>query len=113
MQNVQFLTSSCGLNNYICKYIAKIDEHNHVIIRSNPYDKGVLIYQSTFTHNTKITSSAINETHHLKSRGKSHPKGRATSLMEIFQFMLNYHHIHTEIIFENVPTIALEQRAGM
>ena len=33
--------------------------------------------------------------------------------MEMFQVMLNYPQIHTDMIFENIPTIPLEQRAGM
>ena len=71
MQNVQCLSRSGGLN----KYIAKIDENNYVIIHAHPNDKGVLISQSTFLHNTKITSSAINEKKHLKKvEGKLIPK---------------------------------------
>ena len=45
MQNVQSLTLSGGVNKYICKYIGKIYENNHVIVRAHPHDKGVLIYK--------------------------------------------------------------------
>ena len=76
MQNIQCLTHSNVFIEYICKYIGKIDENNHIIIRAHAHDKGVLISQSTFLHNTKISSSAINEKKNLdKSRGKNHPKG--------------------------------------
>ena len=114
MQNVQWLTLSGGLNKYVCKYIGKIDENNHVIIRAHPHDPGVLISQKTFLHNTKISSSAINELKALeKKRGNKGPMGRAISLMEMWQMMMGYPQIHTDMVFENVPTLPLEQRAGV
>ena len=114
MQNIQCLTQSGGMNKYVCKYIGKIDENNHVIIRAHPHDPGVLISQSTFLHNTKVTGSAINEMKALeKQRGKKHPKGRAISLMEMIQVMLSYPQIHTDMVFENVPTLPLEQSPGV
>ena len=70
--------------------------------------------QSTFLHNTKISTSAINEIKALqKKRGKGHPKGRCISLMEMIQVMLNYPQIHTDMVFENIPTVPLEKWAGM
>ena len=48
-----------------------------------------------------------------KNRGKNHPRGRAISLMEMLQVMLNYPQIHTDMVFENIPTVPLEQRSGM
>ena len=114
MHNVQWLTASNGLNKYIYKYIGEIDENNNVIMHAHTHDPGVLISQATFLHNTKITSSAINEMKTLdNTRGKKHPKGRAISLMEMMQVMLNYHQIHTDMVFENVPTLPLENRAGV
>ncbi len=113
MQNIQCLTQSGGLNKYVCKYIGKIDENNHVIIRAHPHDPGVLVSQSTFLHNTKISSSSINELKALqKKRGKNHPKGRAMSLMEMMHVCLGYPQIHTDMVFESVSTLPLEQRAG-
>ena len=114
MQNIQCLFQTNGLNKYICKYIAKIDENNYIIIRAHPHDPGILIAQSVFLHNTKISTSAINERKALqKKRGKDHPRGREISLMEMLQVMLNYPQIHTDMVFENIPTVPLEQRAGM
>ena len=66
MQNIQCLVSSGGLNKYVCKYVAQVDDNNHVIVRSHPHDAGRLISQSTFLHNTKIASSAINEKRHWR-----------------------------------------------
>ena len=114
MQNVQWITQSDGLNRYICKYVGKIDENNHVIVRAHAHDPGVLISQATFLHNTKITSSSINEMKALdKKRNKKHPRGRAISLMEQLQVMLNYPQVHTDMVFEIIPTVPLEQRAGI
>ena len=114
MQNIQWLTTTCGLNTYICKYVGKIDENNHVIIRAHAHDPGVMVSQATFLHNTKITSSAINEIKRFeKSRSKNHPKGRAISLMEMLQVMIGYPQIHTDMVFENVSTLPLEQRTGV
>ena len=114
MQNIQWLTVCGGLNKYICKYIGKIDENNYVIIRAHPHDPGVLISQAVFLHNTKISGSAINEMKAMENkRGKNHPKGRAISLMEMLQVMLNYPQVHTDMVFENVSTLPLEQRAGV
>ena len=61
MQNIQFLTNYNGVNTYLCKYIRNIDENNHVIVRCNTHDPGNLISQSTFLHNMKSTTSAMNE----------------------------------------------------
>lgn len=42
-----------------------------------------------------------------------HTKGRAISLMEMIQVMLNYPQVHTDMVFENIPTVPLEQRSGI
>ena len=61
MQNIQCLCQTNGCNRYVCKYCAMVDANNHIIIRANPHDPGMLMSQSTFLHNTKISTSAINE----------------------------------------------------
>ena len=66
MQNIQCLSSTGNANKYVFKYVGKIDENNHVIVRAHTHDSGKLISQSTFLHNTKISSSAINEKRHYK-----------------------------------------------
>ena len=75
MQNIQCLTQSGGLNKYVCKYIGKIDENNHVIIRAHPHDPGTLVSQKNILHNTKVSTSAFNEMKSLeKKRGKIIPE---------------------------------------
>ena len=61
MQNIQCLTQSNGVNKYVCKYIGKIDEQNYVVVYVNNERGGILTTKSTFLHNTKITSSKLNE----------------------------------------------------
>ena len=61
MQNVQMLTECGGVNKYVCKYIGKIDEQNFVIVYTDTHTNGVLVTKKTFLHNTKITTSKINE----------------------------------------------------
>ena len=100
-KNIQCLIHSGGINKYICKYIGKIDENNYVIIRAHPHDPGVLISQAVFLHNTKVSGSAINAKKEFeKKRGNKRPKGRAISLMEMIQVMLNYPQVHTDMVFE-------------
>ncbi|MGB0404839.1 MAG: hypothetical protein ACPGDB_01450, partial [Fusobacterium sp.] len=114
MQNIQSLTHTNGLNRYVCKYVGKLDEQNQIIVNSHPYDNGKLISNYTFLHNTKITSSKLNEEKVLKKRrDKYHPKGRAISLMEMLQIMLSYPQVKTDMTFEVIATVPLEQRRGV
>ncbi|MGB0405008.1 MAG: hypothetical protein ACPGDB_02325, partial [Fusobacterium sp.] len=114
MQNIQSLTHTNGLNRYVCKYIGKIDEQNQIIIKSNPSDKGNLISNGTFLHNTKITSSELNEKRAFeKKRERFHPKGRSISITEMLQIMLSYPQVRTDMEFTIIGTVPLEQRVGV
>ena len=114
MQNIQSLTHTNGLNRYVCKYVGKIDDQNQIIVRAHPYDNGTLISNYTFLHNTKIVSSAINEDKALnKKRTKHHPKGRSISIMEMLQIMMSYPQVKTDMVFEVIATVPLEQRRGV
>ena len=100
MKNIQCLIHSGGINKYICKYVGEIDENDHIIVRAHVHDKGVLISQSTFLNNTKISSSAINEMKALqKSRGKNHSTGQEISHMEIMKMLWNYPQVHKDMTF--------------
>jgi hypothetical protein len=114
MQNVQSLTCTNGVNKYVCKYCAKLDQQNYVVVKSHPYDQGSLISRTQFLHNTKIGSSAFHENEKLKhSRDNNHPRGRAVSLMQIHQQLLGYPEVFTDMNFKNVCTTPLEERAGV
>lgn len=114
MQNAQVLTQTNGCNKYVCKYVAKVDEQNRVIVSTARNKNGALVTESTFLHNTKITSSKINKDKALQNkRYNKHPKGRKISLMEMLQILLKYKEVHTNMNFENIPTMPLELRAGI
>jgi predicted GIY-YIG superfamily endonuclease len=112
MQNAQLLTDCGGVNKYVCKYIGKIDEKNYVIV--NVDGKGQLTTKSVFLHNTKVTTSKINEDKAREnSRDNSHVQGRAISHMEMLHVMLKYPEVITDLNFVKVPTLPLELRAGI
>ena len=43
MQNVQSILYSPGANKYICKYIGRMDENNHIVVSTNAHKNGELI----------------------------------------------------------------------
>jgi hypothetical protein len=56
-----------------------------------PYGPAGLVVENVFLHNTKITSSAMNEKKaHKIRRGREHRKGRAISITEACSLMLGY-----------------------
>ena len=61
MQNLQSIHCTNGNNKYVCKYCAKLDQQNYVIVKAHAHHAGTLITKSHFLHNTKITLSAIHE----------------------------------------------------
>ena len=67
-----------------------------------------------FLHNTKITTSKRNEDRALSmKRDSKHARGRAISEMEMRQMILQYPEVHTNLVFESIPTMPLELRAGV
>ena len=114
MQNVQSLLVCNGCNKYVCKYCAKLDQQNHVIVKSHPNDIGTLMSRSRFLHNTKISTSAYNEKKIMdKDRYKNHPSGRKISLFQMLQQMLGFPEVFHDMNFIQVPTVPLEERAGV
>ena len=112
MQNVQLIRGCGGYNKYICKYIAKIDEQNYVVVSVHQNANGKLVTKSSFLHNTKISRSAHNENELCKvSREYSRPQGRAISLMEMLHVMLKYPEVITDLRFIAIPTVPLELRS--
>jgi hypothetical protein len=112
MQNVQKITGTGGCNKYVCKYIAKIDEQNYVIVSVKDGANGKLTTNTKFLHNTKVAGTAINEEKvKNESRESSRPGGRVISLMEMVHVMLKYPEVLTDLNFVNIPTVPLEMRA--
>ena len=112
MQNIQILTQTGGVNKYICKYIGKIDEQNYIVVY---FDNkcGSLVTKATFLHNTKVSSSKINEEKEKKKHDKGYPQGRCISHMEMLHHMLKYPEVTTNLQFTSVPTMPLEFRPGL
>ena len=113
MQNVQWLTQCGGVNKYVVKYIGKIDEQNYVIVSTDSQQSGKLVSRAYFLHNTKVTTTKINEDKlKEKNRMKFHVQGRAISQNEMLHTMFKYPEIYTDLNFVAIPTIPLELRAG-
>ncbi|CAB9521100.1 hypothetical protein SEMRO_1164_G248040.1 [Seminavis robusta] len=105
--NVQICTSF-GTSRYVVKYLIKIDENNYVAFHAKHSDDKTIKAEHVFLHNTKITSSAINEAKKLKqSRHENRPKGRALASTEMMQIILAYPQIYTNMEFVKVSTLPL------
>ena len=114
MQNVQWLTNSGGVNKYVVKYIGKIDEQNYVIIATDSTTNGKLVTKAFFLHNTKVTTTKINEDKvKEQNRGNNHIQGRIISQNEMIHLMLQYAEVYSDLNFIAVPTVPLELRAGV
>ena len=115
MQNIQLLTQSGGVNKYVCKYIGKIDEQNYVVVKANNTNQNgssSLLTKSTFLHNTKITSSKIQEDKDRKKDTK-YPQGRYISHIEMLHQMMKYPEVTTDLTFVTITTMPLEYRSGI
>ena len=100
MQNVQVLTECGGVNKYFYKNIWKIDEQNFVIVYTDTHTNGVLVTKKTFLHNTKITTSKINEDKaRMEKRENFHIQGRAIIQNEMIHDMLKYPDVTTQLKF--------------
>ena len=110
MQNVQKLTGAGGCSKYVCKYIAKIDEQNYVIICVD--GEGCLVSKATFLHNIKVSSSKAAEDSERKKHSNK-PQGRCISQMEMMHVMLKYPEVVTNLEFIKLSTMPLELRGGI
>ena len=111
MQNCQRLDQAGGCCKYTCKYLAKIDKQNFVKISMNKDNKGGLVTQSTYLHNTKVTTSDVQqEKEKEKEKNFKHPEGRCISLTEMLHVMLRYPEVYTDLCFVSISTLPLELR---
>ena len=55
MQNIQILLHGGGVNKYVCKYIAKLNEQKYIGVMVDPETNGQLVKIARFLHNTKHT----------------------------------------------------------
>ena len=61
MKKDQSIRCANGVNNYMWKYIIKIDKENIVISISHHHNNECLVQCNTFLHNTKISTPAFNK----------------------------------------------------
>jgi DNA polymerase III delta prime subunit len=109
--NVQICTSH-GTTRYVVKYVIKIDESNYVVFSCKKGEEG-LKAEKVFLHNTKITSSAINEKKRLDaSRHSNKPRGRAVAVTEMEQIILGKPQVFCSMQFIRVPSLPLGERPG-
>ena len=110
MQNVQALDHTNGLSKYVCKYIAKFDDGNYVVVSQNIHN-GNIVLGKTHLHNTKIARSNINEQKaYEKNRKKKHPRGRDMPHFEIRQLLMGHPEVFTNIEFIRISTLPFELR---
>ena len=72
MQNCQRLDQAGGCCKYICKYLGKVDKQNYITVSTNKDNKCEIQRNSTYLHNTKVTTSDIKK---MKKEGQSILKG--------------------------------------
>jgi hypothetical protein len=93
------ISQSNGTSKYICKYVTKIDEGNKAILFSNSRTEDIRV-GSKFLHNTKIATSAINESKAFQSkRYKNHPTGTEFPDIYSLHLILDYPEVTTNIPF--------------
>ena len=110
--NVKWVTGYLS-SRYLAKYLSLVDENNRVYIGSASQERNTLTMEQVTLHNTKVTSSAIQEAKKdLARQGKKNPKptGRAISHMEMLCVLLGYEQVYTTIKFVHIPTVPLEER---
>ena len=111
MVNAQLIGHANGIAKYILKYVGKFDEGTRVIASANAHTGAVKV-GSQFLHNTKITSSRMNEDKAFnQSRDKHLPHTRAMAILEMFQQMVASGDVTTNLHFIPVSTLPFEVRS--
>ena len=96
---------------YLAKYLALVDENNRVYIGSMSHECNKVGLEKVELHNTKITSSSIQEAKRDAARhDRKNPTGRAISHMEMLCVVLGYDQVYTNLQFVHVPMVPLEER---
>ena len=110
MQNVQILTGIGGCSKYVCKYIAKVNEQNYVVVEVDGVGKSVT--KATFFHNTKITSSKIGEDKDRRKDSKK-PQGRCISHLKMLHMTLKYPEVVTNLHLIKVSMMPMRFCGGI
>ncbi len=123
MTNAQIISQARVVLKYILKYIAKRDKGNKAILFANGPTDDIRV-GSQFLHNTKIVTSAINESKSFQSKGySSHPTGTEVPDVYCLHLILGYLEVTTNMTFiqnntgpfENCtqPTVRLDQHGDV
>ena len=107
MQNIEAFDHTNGLSKYVCKYIAKFDDGNYVVVSQNT-DNGQIVLGKTHLHNTKIVRSSINEQKaYEKNRKETHPRGCDMPHFEIRQLLMGHPEVFINIELIKISTLPL------
>ncbi len=99
MTNAQIVLQASGVSKYILKYISKRDKGNKAILFANCCTNDIRV-GSQFLHNTKLVSSAINESKAFQSkRYSSHPTGTEIPDVYCLHLILGYPEVTTNMTF--------------
>ncbi len=110
MTNAQIVLQASSVSKYILKYIAKRDKSNKAILFANGRTNDIWV-RSQFLHNTKIVSSAINESKAFQSkRCSSHPTGTEVPDVYCLHLVLGYPEVTTNMTFIQNNTGPFESR---
>ena len=113
MQNCQRLDQAGGCCKYTCKYLGKVDKQNYITVTTNKDNKGGIQTNSTYLHNTKVTTSDMQQMKEKnEKRGAKHPEGRCVALTEMIHVMLQYPEVYTDLVFVSISTLPLELRSS-
>jgi hypothetical protein len=109
MVNHQIIAQASGISKYILKYVAKVDVGNKAILFADGYTDNIWV-GSQFLHNTKIATSAINESKAFQSkRYSSHPTGEVPDVY-CQHLILGYLEVTTNMTFIQNNTGPFELR---
>ena len=90
-----------------------MDEGNRTIIWSDAHTGAVLRAERQFLHNTKITTSRINEKKALdKSKNRNRPSGRHIAQTDMQHQILGYKSVFTTLRFIEISTRPMEHRVS-
>jgi len=89
----------------------RLDKGNRCIVWADQHTGAVVRCEQQFLHNTKITSSAINEEKKFaKSKGSTHHVGRYAAFSELQHYLLGYPEVHSTMNFVEICTMPFEMR---
>ena len=112
MQNVQCLIQCNGCCTYCHKYCIKVDKQNYVVALPG-VEENTINLKSTFLHNTKISSSAINEAKaKAKRRDRKAPVGTAIGFLEMYMRAIGEKCVRSDLHYAEICTNTYANRSG-